>query len=303
MSSRDAGIGSAARPLDAVAVAIMTFLCLTWGFNQVAIKLALPDIPPLIQATLRSTGATIIIVIWARLRGVSLTLRDGTLVPGIAAGVLFGLEFILIYRGLVWTTASRAAVFLYTSPFVVALGARWFLPGDRLSPTQWIGLVLAFAGLVIAFGVPEPAANAYAFLGDLMLVGGGMAWGATTLVIKGSRLATTPAEKTLAYQLAVSVPILAIGVMLLGEHISQAPRAAALGWLAYQTVWVVSITYAIWFALVKRYAASRLSSFTFLTPIFGVAAGHFVLGDPITPGFALAVALVVAGLLLVNRPR
>ena len=109
MSPRDAGLSPAASPLDAVAVAIMTGLCLTWGLNQVAIKLALPDIPPLIQATLRSTGATIIIVIWARLRGVSLTVRDGTLVPGIAAGVLFGLEFILIYCGLVWTPASRAA--------------------------------------------------------------------------------------------------------------------------------------------------------------------------------------------------
>lgn len=303
MSPREAGTGPAARPLDAVAVAIMTLLCLTWGFNQVAIKLALPDIPPLIQAVVRSIGATIIIVIWARLRGVSLTLRDGTLVPGIAAGVLFGLEFILIYRGLVWTTASRAAVFLYTSPFIVAFGARWFLPGDRLSPMQWAGLVLAFVGLVIAFGVPEPAANPYTFIGDLMLVGGGAAWGATTLVIKGSRLAGSPAEKTLAYQLAVSIPVLAAGALLLGERMTHAPGTVALSSLIYQTIWVVSLTYAVWFALVKRYAASRLSSFTFLTPIFGVAAGHFVLGDPITPGFALAAALVVAGLVLVNRPR
>ena len=303
MPPREAGIGPAARPLDAVAVAIMTFLCLTWGFNQVAIKLALPDIPPLIQATLRSAGAAIIIVIWARLRGVSLNVRDGTLIPGIAAGALFGFEFILIYRGLVWTTASRAAVFLYTSPFFVALGARWFLPGDRLAPAQWIGLVLSFAGLLVAFGVPQAGDNPHAFLGDLMVVGGGAAWGGTTLVIKGSRLATAPAEKTLAYQLVTSVPILAIGALLLGEQVTHAPSAAALGWLAYQTVWVVSVTYAIWFAMVKRYAASRLSAFTFLTPIFGVAAGHFVLGEPVTLGFGAAVALVVAGLVLVNRPR
>jgi drug/metabolite transporter (DMT)-like permease len=303
MSPRQAGIAPAARPLDAAAVAIMTGLCLTWGFNQVAIKLTLPDIPPLIQAVVRSTGAATIIVIWARLRGVSLNVRDGTLIPGIAAGVLFGLEFILIYRGLVWTTASRAAVFLYTSPFVVALGARWLLPGDRLSLTQWIGLALSFAGLLVAFGVPQAADNPYALLGDLMLLGGGVAWGATTIVIKGSRLATAPAEKTLVYQLVASVPILAVGALLLGEQVTHAPRAAALGWLVYQTVWVVSVTYAIWFAMVKRYAASRLSSFTFLTPIFGVAAGHFVLGEPITVGFAVAVALVVTGLVLVNRPQ
>ena len=281
----------------------MLALCLSWGLNQIAVKLALPDIPPLTQAVIRSTGAALIIVAWARLRGVSLTTRDGTLIPGIAAGVVFGLEFILIFRGLVWTAASRASVFLYTAPFFVALGARWLLPGDRLSPLQWLGLVLSFAGIVVAFGVPDPSVGPYAFLGDLMMIGAGAAWGFTTLIIKGSRLAFAPAEKVLAYQLAVSIPILAIGAALLGERIDHAPGPVSLAWLLYQTCWVVSLTYAVWFAMVKRYAASRLTSFTFLTPIFGVAAGHFVLGEPVTPAFALAAALVVAGLFLVNRPR
>lgn len=281
----------------------MLALCLSWGLNQIAVKLALPDIPPLTQAAIRSTGAALIIAAWARLRGVSLTARDGTLIPGIAAGVVFGLEFILIFRGLVWTAASRASVFLYTAPFFVALGARWLLPGDRLSPLQWLGLALSFAGIVVAFGVPDPSVGPYALLGDLMMIGGGAAWGITTLIIKGSRLAFAPAEKMLAYQLAVSIPILAVGAALLGERIDHAPGAASLAWLAYQMCWVVSLTYAVWFAMVKRYAASRLSSFTFLTPIFGVAAGHFVLGEPVTPAFALAAALVVAGLFLVNRPR
>jgi drug/metabolite transporter (DMT)-like permease len=294
---------AATRPLDAAAVTMMTALCLSWGLNQVAVKLALPDIPPLIQSTIRSAGAAVVVLVWARLRGVSLTGRDGTLLPGVAAGILFGFEFVLIYRGLVWTTASRAAVFLYTAPFFVALGARWLIPGERLSPTQWLGLALSFLGIVVAFGVPEAASNPYALLGDLMLLGGGAAWGATTLVIKATRLATAPAEKTLAYQIVVSVPILGLGALLLGEQVTHMPGSVPLAWLAYQTFWVVSITYAVWFALVKRYSASRLSAFTFLTPIFGVAAGHFILGDPISAGFALSVVLVVAGLVLVNRPR
>jgi drug/metabolite transporter (DMT)-like permease len=293
----------AARPLDAAAVAIMTALCLSWGLNQVAVKLALPDVPPLTQAAVRSAGAAVIIAAWARLRGVSLIARDRTLIPGIAAGILFGFEFVLIYRGLAWTTASRASVFLYTAPLFVALGARWLLPGERLSLVQWIGLALSFAGLVVAFGVPEATADPYALVGDLMIVGGGAAWGATTLVIKGSRLATAPAEKVLAYQLVVSIPILAAGALLLGERVDHVPGPVPLAWLAYQTFWVVSLTYAIWFAMVKRYAASRLSAFTFLTPFFGVAAGHFVLGEPVSPAFVFAVVMVVAGLVLVNRPR
>ena len=134
------------RRLDAAAAALAILLCLSWGFNQVAVKLALPDIPPLIQAAFRSTFGALMVVAWSRARGVKLMEADGTLIPGLAAGVLFALEFVLIYRGLVWTSASRAALFLYTAPFFVVVGARWLLPSDRFDKWQWIGLGLSFAG-------------------------------------------------------------------------------------------------------------------------------------------------------------
>jgi drug/metabolite transporter (DMT)-like permease len=63
------------------------------------------------------------------------------------------------------------------------------------------------------------------------------------------------------------------------------------------------LTFAVRFALIVKYWASLLSAFTFVTPLRGVAAGHLMMGDPLTPAFALAVALVAAGLILVNRPR
>jgi drug/metabolite transporter (DMT)-like permease len=296
-------VSPVARPLDAAAAALAVVLCLSWGFNQVAVKLALPEIPPLIQAAFRSTFGALIVVAWARGRGVALMQPDGTLVAGVIAGVLFGLEFLLIYRGLVFTSASRAALFLYTAPFFVVIGARWFLPGDRFDRRQWIGLLLAFAGIVIAFGVPTPGGEPRELIGDLMLVLAGAAWGATTLLVKATRLVQAPYEKTLLYQLIVSAPMLALCAQLLGERVSAPPSAVAVGSLLYQTVWIASFTFLAWFALIQRYSASRLAAFTFLTPLFGVAAGHVVLGEPLTPAFALAVALVVAGLVLVNRPR
>jgi drug/metabolite transporter (DMT)-like permease len=289
------------RPIDTIGALIMLAVTLSWGLNQVSIKLALPEIPPIVQATVRSTGALAIVLLFARWRGVSLGLRDGTLAGGLLAGVLFGLEFLLIFPGLQLTTASRATLFIYTAPFFVALGSTVLL-GERLRAVQWLGLVCSFAGLVVAFGVPDASGSRTQLIGDLMMVSAGAAWGATTLVIKGSRLRTAPAEKVLAYQLAVSVPMLAAGVPLMGERMSAMPSDWALGWLAYQTFWVVSITYAVWFALVQRYSASRLSAFTFLTPLFGVASGHFVLGEPISWAFGAAVALVIAGLILINRP-
>jgi drug/metabolite transporter (DMT)-like permease len=229
--------------------------------------------------------------------------RDGTLRAGILAGVLFALEFLLIYRGLVWTTATRGVLFLYLAPFFVVIGSRWLVPGDHFHLSQWLGLLLSFVGIVIAFGLPTPAADSRQVLGDLMLVGGAAAWAATTLTIKASALNRISAEKTLLYQLVVSAPLLGLAAIVFGERITTAPSAVALGAFAYQTVYVVSITFTIWFVLVVRYSAARLSVFTFLAPLFGVAAGHLVLGEPLTPAFAVAVTLVAAGLLLVNRPQ
>ena len=276
---------------------------MSWGFNNVAIKLAIHDIPPLIQTSARSLVAALLVGAWTQARGIPLFKRDGTLRAGILAGVLFALEFMLIYRGLVWTTATRGVLFLYLAPFFVVIGSRWLVPGDHFHLSQWLGLLLSFVGIVIAFGLPTPAADSRQVLGDLMLVGGAAAWAATTLTIKASALNRISAEKTLLYQLVVSAPLLGLGAIVFGERITATPSAVALGAFAYQTIYVVSITFTIWFVLVVRYSAARLSVFTFLAPLFGVAAGHLVLGEPLTPAFAVAVALVAAGLLLVNRPR
>jgi drug/metabolite transporter (DMT)-like permease len=291
------------RPLDALAVAAVLMLCLSWGFNQVSVKLALHDIPPFMQAAVRSVGAALIVVVVAKARGLKLFARDGTLAAGVIAGLLFGTEFILIYQGLVYTTATRAVLFIYLAPFFVVLGTRIFLPADRFHLPQWAGLALSFAGMIVAFGVPTPALDPRQVLGDVMMVVAALLWAATTLLIKASRLARISSEKVMLYQLVVSAPMMALAAWLAGEHMTRAPSALAIGALAYQTVWVVSVTFVIWFALVVRYSANRLSAFTFLTPLFGVAAGHLVLHEPLTPAFAAAVALVAGGLILVNRAK
>ena len=89
--------------------------------------------------------------IWCVLRGVRLFEHDGTLRGGLLAGLLFAAEFGCIYLGLRDTTASRLTVFLYTSPFVVALLMPRFVPSERLGAVQWVGLVIAFAAVAVAF--------------------------------------------------------------------------------------------------------------------------------------------------------
>jgi drug/metabolite transporter (DMT)-like permease len=294
-------ISPAGRPLGAVAIALVVMLCLSWGFNQIAVKLALPEIPPFTQAAIRSFGGLLVVMLAARMRGVTMFARDGTLWSGLLAGLLFGAEFVLIYPGLQLTSASRAVVFLYAAPFVVALGSR-FLWGERLSGMQWAGLGLSFLGLALAMGLPQPSVDTKTLIGDAMLLIAGVIWGATTLVIKASRLLQAPPEKMLAYQLAVSTPMLAAGALLFGETVSAWPSAIPLISMIYQTFWVVGTTFLIWFVLIKSYSANKLSAFTFLTPLFGVIGGTLILNDPITPAFVVAALLVIAGLVLVNRP-
>jgi len=300
MSSNQA-IPSAGRPLTPGAVALMLMLCLSWGFNQIAVKLALPDIPPMLQATIRSSGALIVLFLIARLRGVKMFERDGTLRAGLLAGVIFGVEFVLIYRGLLLTSASRAVVFLYTAPFFVAFGS-YLLLGERLRTSQWGGLALCFLGVALAIGFPQADVDANVLVGDLMVVGGGALWAATTLIVKTTRLIRAPAEKGLGYQVVLSIPILGFAAWISGETMTRVPGPLALSLMAYQAIWVVGLTFLLWFALVKTYSASKLSAFTFITPLFGVVASYFIMHDTLTLAFGAAALLVIAGLYLVNRP-
>ena len=289
------------KPLDTQAFSLMLALTALWGFQQVAIKLTAPDVSLVMQAALRTALATVLLVAWARWRGLALFSRDGTLLAGLAAGLLFGGEFVFIYGGLEHTAASRMVVFIYLAPIVTALGLHWFVPGERLARAQWAGVLLAFAGVALAFGDGFLAARGTTLLGDAFGLIAALLWGATTVLIRATSLARASAAKTLFYQLAVSAPLLLAASLLLGEAGVVSLTPFALASLAYQGAIVAFASYLVWFWLLTRYLAARLSAFSFMTPLFGVLAGVAVLGEPLTPSFAGAALLVGAGIVLVNR--
>ena len=293
---------SAGRPLSPGAIALMLMLCLSWGFNQIAVKLVLPDVPPMLQALSRSAGALPVLLLIGWARGVKFFDRDGTLRAGLCNGIIFGIEFVLIYQGLLYTSASRAVVFIYTAPFFVALGSHLFL-GERLRPSQWAGLGLSFAGVALAIGVPQADVDTRVLFGDLLIVAGASLWAATTLIVKATPLINAPAEKGMSYQVALSIPIFILAAWFRDEKLTHMPSALSLSLMAYQAIWVVGLTFTLWFALVKAYSASKLSAFTFITPLFGVVASYFIMHDTLTLAFGAAALLVVAGLHLVNRPE
>jgi drug/metabolite transporter (DMT)-like permease len=294
------------RPPDATAILLMIALCAVWGLQQVAIKGANASFPPLLQAGIRSTIATVLVWLWTRSRGVALFRSDDTLASGLLAGVLFGGEFVCIFLGLTLTSATRMVVFLYTAPCFMALGLHWFVAGEKLKRVQWVGIALAFGGIAIAFadGFLHPAPGSTSTwqgtAGDALGVLGGVFWAATTVVIRASPLARASASKTLLYQLGVSAIILLALAFAMGQtHVITVTAVASL---AYQAIVVAFLSYLTWFWLLTRYMASRLSVFSFLTPIFGVGFGVVLLGESLTTRFMVASALVVTGIALVNAP-
>ena len=289
--------------LDRLAIGLMVVLCSIWGLQQVAIKLASAGISPVWQAGLRSIGATVIVVAWALLRRVKLFERDRSLAPGLLAGALFAGEFAMIFLGLQHTTASRGVIFLYTAPFVVALGAVWLLPQEHMRRAQWVGMALAFGGILVLFGEHLFMPTDRAWIGDLMIMLAAVFWAATTLTVKASALARVSAEKTLLYQLAVSALVLPLLSVALGEPGVFAPTPLVWASLFFQTFIVAGMSYLGWFWLVRQYPATRLSSFSFLTPVMGVLAGGLLLGEAMTPAVFGALFLVGAGIWVANRPR
>jgi drug/metabolite transporter (DMT)-like permease len=256
--------------LDALAVGALVGCCFLWGLNQVAAKAALPEIPALWQAAARSLGGSLLVWIWARWRGIALFARDGTGPGGLLAGFLFAAEFACIFIGLEYTTASRMVVFLYLSPFVVALGMPFIARSERLAWPQLLGLSIAFVAVASAFaeGFSRPAAGDRQWIGDALGLLAAALWGATTLAIRASRLTSASAEKTLLYQLAVSGVLLALAA--LARRTPLPAHLSTLAWsaLAFQIVIVTFMSYLVWFWLVRTYPATRLASFTMLTPIF-----------------------------------
>ncbi|HSC85458.1 MAG TPA: DMT family transporter, partial [Pseudomonas sp.] len=284
---------------DAFLLQLMLLLCAIWGLQQVAIKLAAGDIAPLLQVTLRSGIAAVLVgalLLWQRnWQGwLGCTWRGGLL-----AGALFALEFFFIASGLHYTSASHMAVFLYTAPIFSALGLHLLLPSERLRALQWLGIGLCFGGVVLAFGssVDWRGTDSRMLLGDALGLLAGMAWGATTVVVRSSRLSEAPAPLTLFYQLAVAFILLLGYAAAIGELGPLRWTPISIASVLWQGVLVSCLSYLAWFWLLRRYLASNLAVLSFMTPLFGVTFGVLILDEPLSLNFVLGAVLVLLGIL------
>ena len=296
MTDTDPAVGGR---LDARATILLTLLCSIWGFNAVAIKISNEGIAPLFGAGLRSVIAAVCLIIWMRRK--RLELFPGRLFDGVIIGFLFGADFGLLYMALLYTTASSAWILLFTTPFFHALGAHFFLSGDRLSWNKAVGMALSFAGILILLSTHLGLPSKPQIIGDLLAIGAALTWAMTTVYIKRRLVTAISPYHTLFYQVLFSIPVL-----FLFSYIFQETPISHVDWLillsvAYQGIVVAFFSYLGWFFLVHSYAVSRLSSFSFLTPVFATLAGVGLLNEPLTLRLIVSLILVSIGIYVVNR--
>ena len=270
------------------------------GLNQVLIKIVNGGLQPVFQAGLRSLFAFPIVLIFALIMRRNLTIKDGSFWPGMLTGTFFTLEFVLLFLALDYTSVARTAIFFYTMPFWVAVGAHFLLPGERLTGVKIVGLLLAICGVVLALSQNDAPASPNAFIGDIMCLLGAILWAAIALTTRITDLKKSSAELQLLYQLAVSAPLILLAALYFGPFIRDIqPYHWAI--FSFQVVVVVSAGFSFWFWLLSKYPASDMASFGFLAPVFGVAFGWLILSEPVGLRLILALVMVGAGIVLVNR--
>lgn len=289
--------------IDRRAAGLMVTLCLIWGLQQVAIKVIAEDIAPIMQIALRSAVAVVMVGLVIVMRREKINWTQGYWKPGILVGILFGVEYLLVGEGLRYTTASHMAVFLYTAPIFAALGLQWRLPAERLAALQWAGIGLAFIGIVIAFYGRDASADlgvsAAMLFGDFLGLLAGAAWGATTVMLRCSSLVRASTTHTLLFQLIGAVVVLMLAAVASGQtRIVVTPLV--LTSMAYQTLLMAFGSLLVWFWLLRRYLASRLGVLSFMTPLFGVFFGVWLLDEPLERNFVIGSILVMSGIVFVT---
>lgn len=289
------------KALDGKAVGFMLFFCAVLGMQQIVIKAAALDMTPMMQIAVRSGVAAFFVGVFLRIKGLGLLPGSGKWLAGLVAGILFSLEYIFVAEGLRFTNASRMVTMLYTAPAFAALGLHCIIPEERLRPIQWVGLLLAFCGIAIAFydnSSSTENTSHTTFLGDCLGLLAGLSWGATTVVIR-VKLAETPSAQTAFIQLLVCFCLLLPGAFLTGQ--SQFTMTSIV-WasLCFQIIFVCVIAFLLWFWLLTVYPASQLGALCFLTPVFGIVFGVALLGEGIELQFIFGAILILKGIALVS---
>ncbi len=289
--------------LDAFGIASLTAIAGLLAFNQIVIVWVNEGLQPVFFAGLRSALAVPFVLAWLALNRRWPRHTPGTARAGLLVGVVFSAEFLCLFMALDRTTVARAVVIFYTMPVWLALMAHFGLPGERLTPVRFGGLILAFGGTALAI-LDRGGGGQASLTGDLFALGAALGWAGTAYLTRASRLRELGPEVQLLWMVGISAPILLLAAQIPAfGPLVRAFEPHHILWLLFQAGIVVAGGFIAWLAILARYPAAQVASFSFLTPVISILFGWALLGQPLRPPILVAGALVAAGIVLVNQRR
>ena len=286
------------RSVDRAGAAYLILFAALLAFNQVVIKVTGQGFNPVFQAGLRSLIACLAVALWMRVLSIPFAVPRKAVVWAVLSGILFTLEFILLFVALDLTTVSRSSILFYSMPVWLGIAAHFLLPGERLNRTKAIGMALALSGVVLALA--DQGDRDGNLIGDLCALGATFGWAAINLMVRITPLSEMRPQSQLLYQLVISALIMLAISPLFGTLLRD-PNWLHYSGLMFQSIVVVCFGFVFWFWILKQYKASGVATFSFLSPVLAVLFGWLLLGERMQPQAWMALGLVALGIYLVNR--
>ena len=288
------------RPVDFLAASFLIIFSILLGLNQVMVKLVNEGMHPVFQVALRSTFAIFPILIYCYILKKKIIINNGSLIPGIIAGILFAIEFIFLFTALDYSTVTRVSLIFYTMPVWLTLAAHFLIENDKLNLNKILGLIIALVGLFLAVYEPTTGYDTSQFYGDAYSLLASLCWAAIAIMLKTTRLSNATPETQLLYQLVISGIILLPISMQLNDYVRDIDLDLILIF-SFQVIVIMCMGFIGWLWIMSRYSASSTSSFAFLTPIFGVLFGWLIMDDPINEQIYLSLFFTCLGIYLINK--
>ena len=284
--------------LSLAAGVFTVFLCIIFGSNTVAIKLAFSGMGVFTTACIRFAIAASVIFLWARFTGRTIALKKGQIHQVLVFSTLFTVQLSLFYLGVSKSNASRGTLLSNLVPFFILFLAHFFIPGDRITRRKFFGILLGFSGVLFMF-LEKTGVTAGFRTGDLIILLAVIIWSSSAIYLKRIISTFIPFQVVL-YSTLFSVPFFFLEALLWDGTMITRLDAPVVGSLLYQSLISASFGFVAWNTMLKKYGAVSLHSFIFIMPIAGVALGGLVLGEPITVKILLALAFIVSGILVVH---
>lgn len=285
--------------LDAVGFAGLVGVTLLLAVNQIIVKEVNHGLQPVFFAGARSALAAGFVAAWLWYRGLWGRVLLADLVPGLAIGGVFAIEFLCLFLAIDLTAVGRAAVIFYSMPLWLGLLAHFWLPGEKLSIGRGVGLGLAFVGTAWAILSKAPDGHGNIW-GDLLALVGAWGWAGTAFLARKTRLRLAGPEVQLFWMVLVSAPILLAASPFFGPLIRDV-QPIHWFWLVFQALVVVAGGFLSWLWLLSVYPTPTVASFSFLTPLFAIVLGYVIFAETLTVALFGAALFVAAGIVLINR--